>query len=64
MPFIPYFTYFFFQNKLIAYVNQKTTKPLFSEPIPVPKTVVFLQAEAALQSSLCVFSDLSLTKIG
>lgn len=40
------FHMFFFQNKLIAYVNQKTTKPLFSEPIPVPKTAVFLQAEA------------------
>ena len=48
MPFIPYFTCFFFQNKLIAYVNQKTTKPLFSELILVPKTVFFLQAETSL----------------
>ncbi len=47
MPFLLYFTCFFFQNELIAYVNQKITKPLFSEPIPVPKTAVFLHAEAA-----------------
>ena len=33
---------------VIAYVNQKTTKPLFSEPILVHITVVFLQAEAAV----------------